>query len=307
MSAPASSRWPARAPSGRVSYVNGRYVPHGEAAVHVEDRGLQLGDSIYEVFAILKGRVHDEEEHLDRLERSVREIQMPMPMGRAALKVAMREMVRRNRVRDGFLYLQVSRGMFKRDHPIPQEFQRPTLVLTARPYDVEAAARRQSRGIAVITQPDIRWGRRDIKTTQLLANLLAKTQARRAGAYEAWLVDEAGFVTEGASTNAWIVDKDGHLLTRGLSYAILPGVTRRVILEAAAEAQIPVVERQFTPNDVKAAREAFISSASGAAVPVVSIDGARIGEGTPGPLTRRIGALYAHRSDLRVAAADRPG
>jgi D-alanine transaminase len=299
--------WPTRAPSGRVSYVNGHYIRHGEAAVHIEDRGFQLGDSIYEVFAILKGRIHDEDEHLDRLERSVREIQMAMPMGRAALKVAMREMVRRNRVRDGFLYLQVSRGMFKRDHPIPKEGQRPTLVLTARPYDVEAAARRQAGGIAVITQPDIRWGRRDIKTTQLLANLLAKTEARRSGAYEAWLVDEAGFVTEGASTNAWIVDKDGRLITRGLSHAILPGVTRRVILEAAAEAQLPVLERQFTPDDVKAAREAFISSASGAAVPVVAIDGVQIGGGKPGPLTRRIGELYAHRSNLRAAAADRPG
>jgi len=307
MSVPSPNRWPHRAPPGRTAYVNGRYVRHGEAGVHVEDRGLQLGDSIYEVFAILNGRIHDEEEHLDRMERSLREIQMAMPMGRAALKITMRELVRRNRVRDGFLYLQVSRGMFKRDHPIPSESQRPTLILTARPFDVEGAARRQSDGIAVVTQNDIRWGRRDIKTTQLLPNLLAKTEARRAGGYEAWLVDNAGFVTEGASTNAWIVDKDGHLITRELSNAILPGVTRRVIMEAAAEAQLPVLERQFTPDDVKAAREAFISSASGAAVPVVAIDGVPIGEGRPGPLTKRIGELYRHISDLRAAAADRPG
>ncbi len=307
MSVQSSSRWPHRAPPGRTAYVNGRYVRHGEAGVHVEDRGLQLGDSIYEVFAILQGRIHDEEEHLDRLERSLREIQMAMPTGRAALKIVMRELVRRNRVRDGFLYLQVSRGMFKRDHPIPNESQRPTLILTARPYDVDAAARRQSDGIAVVTQKDIRWGRRDIKTTQLLPNLLAKTEARRAGGYEAWLVDDAGFVTEGASTNAWIVDKDGRLITRELSHAILPGVTRRVILEVAAEAQLPVLECEFTPDDVKAAREAFISSASGAAVPVVSIDGVAIGDGRPGPLTKRIGELYRHRSDQRAAAADRPG
>jgi D-alanine transaminase len=300
--------WPARAPSGRISYVNGRYAQHHEAGVHVEDRGLQLGDSVYEVFAILNGRIRDEEEHLDRLERSVREIRMAMPMARAPLKVAMREMVRRNRVRDGFLYLQVSRGMFKRDHPIPKDGQRPTLVLTARPFDAAAAARRQADGIAVVTRPDIRWGRRDIKTTQLLPNLLAKTEAREVGGYEAWLVDPDGYVTEGASTNAWIVDREGRLMTRALSHAILPGVTRRVIMEAAAEAQLPVLERQFTPEDVKAAREAFISSASGAAVPVVAIDGVRIGDGKPGPLTRRIAELYAHLSGLRAAAAaDRPG
>jgi D-alanine transaminase len=300
-------RWPTRAPSGRISYVNGRYIPHREAGVHVEDRGLQLGDSVYEVFALLNGRIRDEEEHLDRLERSVREIRMAMPMARAPLKVAMREVVRRNRVRDGFLYLQVSRGMFKRDHPIPKDSQRPTLVLTARPFDAEGAARRQAEGIAVVTRPDIRWGRRDIKTTQLLPNLLAKTEAREAGGYEAWLVDADGHVTEGASTNAWIVDRDGRLITRALSHAILPGVTRRVIMEAAAEAQLPVIERQFTPDEVKSAREAFISSASGAAVPVVSIDGVAIGDGKPGVLTRRIGELYAHVSGLRAAAADRPG
>ena len=296
-------RWPIRAPSGRVAYVNGRYLPHGEASVHIEDRGLQLGDAIYEVFAILGGRIADEGEHLDRLERSVGEIEMAMPMGRAALKLVMREMVRRNRVRDGFLYLQATRGAVKRDHPIPKDPPRPTLILTARPYDVEAAARRQAEGIAVVTRPDERWGRCDIKTTQLLANLLAKTEARRAGAYEAWLVDADGFVTEGASTTAWIVDGEGRLITRGLSHSILPGVTRRVILEAAAEAQLPVIERLFTPKEVKSAREAFISSASGAAVPVVSIDGAQIGDGRPGALTRRIGELYARRSGMPGSAS----
>jgi D-alanine transaminase len=228
---------------------------------------------------------------------------MAMPMGRAALKLVMRELVRRNRVRDGFLYLQVSRGAVKRDHPIPAMQPRPTLILTARPYDVAGAAKRASEGIAVATRPDERWGRCDIKTTQLLANLLAKTEARRAGGYEAWLIDSDGFVTEGASTTAWIVDAQGRVLTRELSHAILPGVTRRVILEAAAEAQIPVLEQAFTPADVRQAREAFISSASGAAVPVVAIDGARIGDGKPGPLTRRIAELYAAKS---MARADTP-
>ncbi len=302
-----SHGWPARAPSGRIAYVDGRYLPHGEAGVHVEDRGLQLGDAIYEVFAVLGGRIADEDEHLDRLERSLGEIALAPPMGRAALKLVLREMVRRNRVRNGFLYLQVTRGAVKRDHPIPALSPRPTLILTLRPFDVEAAARRQAEGIAVLTRPDERWGRCDIKTTQLLANLLAKTEARRAGAYEAWLVDDNGFVTEGASTTAWIVDRDGRLTTRDLSHAVLPGVTRRVILEAAAEAQLPVVTRLFTPDEAKTAKEAFISSASGAAVPVVMIDGVRIGNGTPGPLTRRIGELYAHKSGMRAAAAEHHG
>jgi D-alanine transaminase len=297
-----SHRWTTRQPAGRFAYVNGRYVPHGAAGVHIEDRGLQLGDSIYEVFAVRNGHLRDEEGHLDRLERSVGEIQIAVPMGRAALKLVMRELVRRNHIREGLLYLQVSRGAVKRDHPIPAVVPRPTLILTARPYDFTGAEKRASGGVAVITQPDLRWGRCDIKTTQLLANLLAKTEARKAGAYEAWLVDRDGNVTEGASTNAWIVDKDGHIVTRALSNAILPGVTRRVIMEAAAEAQMPVVERAFTPDEVKSAREAFISSAANAATSITSIDGVQIGDGKPGPLSRRIAELYVTLSARRAGA-----
>jgi D-alanine transaminase len=282
--------------------VNGRYIAHGEAGVHIEDRGLQLGDSIYEVFAVRDGHLRDEEGHLDRLERSVGELRIAMPMGRAALRLVMRDLVRRNRVRDGLLYLQVSRGAVKRDHPIPAVVPRPTLILTARPYDFAGAEKRASGGVAVITQPDLRWERCDIKTTQLLANLLAKTEARKAGAYEAWLVDRDGNVTEGASTTAWIVDKDGHIVTRALSNAILPGVTRRVIMEAAAEAQMPIIERAFTPDEVKSAREAFISSAANAATPITSIDAARIGDGKPGPLSRRIAELYVTLSARRAEA-----
>jgi len=292
--------WDTRQPAGRFAYVNGRYVQHGEAGVHIEDRGLQLGDSIYEVFAVRDGRLRDEEGHLDRLERSVGEIQIAMPMGRGALKLVMRELVRRNHIREGLLYLQVSRGAVKRDHPIPAVVPRPTLILTARPYDFIGAEARAANGVAVVTQPDLRWGRCDIKSTQLLANLLAKTEARKAGAYEAWLVDGEGNVTEGASTTAWIVDKDGHIVTRALSNAILPGVTRRVIMEAAAEAQMPVVERSFTPAEVRSAQEAFISSAGNAATPITSIDGAKIGDGKVGPLSRRIAELYVRMSAQRA-------
>ncbi len=296
-----AEHWNARAPSGRFAYVNGRYVPHAQAGVHIEDRGLQLGDSIYEVFAVRQGRLRDEEPHLDRLERSMRELSIAMPMGREALKLVMRELIRRNRIRDGLLYMQVSRGAVKRDHPIPDAPPRPTLILTARPFDFEGKERQQADGVAVVTQPDLRWGRCDIKTTQLLANSLAKTQARRAGAYEAWLVDRDGFVTEGASTNAWIVDKDGRVVTRALSNAILPGVTRRVIMEAAAEAQLQIVERAFTPQEAKEAREAFLSSAANAATPITVIDGVPVGDGKPGPLSRRIAELYLTLSEHRAA------
>lgn len=295
-----STGWNGRAPAGRVAYVDGRYVPHGRAAVHIEDRGLQLGDFVYEVCAVVDGILMDEEEHLDRLARSVGEIEMAMPMPRHALKLVMRELVRRNGVRDGLLYLQVTRGAVRRDHSIPDKGPRPSLILTARSWDAAAAGKRRDAGVAVITKPDERWGRCDIKTTQLLANALAKTAARRAGAYEAWLVDHDGFVTEGSSTTAWIVDAAGQLTTGDLTNAILPGVTRRVIMEAAAASQLPIAEARFTVDDALAAREAFISSATGV-VPVVAIDGHRIGEGKPGPLTRRVQELYAHTSARRAA------
>jgi D-alanine transaminase len=287
--------WASRAPAGRIAYVDGRYLAHNRAAVHVEDRGLQFGDAVYEVCGIVGGRLMDEEEHLDRLVRSLGEIKMAMPLERRALRLVMRELVRRNRVDAGLLYLQVTRGAARRDHPIPTHPLRPTLIMTARALDHAALERRRDEGIKVITLPDERWARCDIKTTQLLSNLLAKTAARRAGAYEAWLVDEEGFVTEGTSTNAWIVTSTGRLTTRQLTHAILPGVTRRVILEAAAEAQLTISEQQFTPAEASKAREAFISSATGV-IPVTVIDGKAIGDGSPGPVTRRVQQLYTHRS-----------
>ena len=291
-----NSHWNERRPAGRIAYVDGRYVRHGQAGVHIEDRGLQLGDSVYEVCRIANGRLIDRDEHLDRLERSLGEFEMAMPMGRGALKAVMAEIARRNGMRDGLLYLQVTRGAVRRDHPIPRPAPRPTLILTVHPVDPAAIARRHAEGVAVMTCPDERWGRCDIKTTQLLANLLAKTAARRAGAFEAWLVDRDGFVTEGAATNAWIVDREGYIVTRDLSRAILPGVTRRVILEAAAETKLPIVERRFSPEEAAGAREAFFTSASAGPVPVVAIDGRPVGDGKPGPLVRQLAELYArHR------------
>jgi D-alanine transaminase len=290
-----------RAPAGRVAYVNGRYLPFGQACVHIEDRALQLGDGIYEVANVLGGQPTDEDAHLDRLERSLRELGMPMPMARAALKLVMREMIARNKIANGFLYIQVTRGAAKRDHVPPNDPPRPTVIVTMRAQDMAALGERLEKGIAVSTQADIRWGRCDIKTVQLLPNLLAKQAARKTGAFEAWLVDKDGFVTEGASTTAWIVDGEGHVITRDLSNAILPGVTRRIMLEAMAGAGGKVVERKFTVAEARAAKEAFLSSATGAAVPVVAIDGQKIGDGAPGPLTRRIRELYAARSATLAA------
>ncbi len=287
-----------RQPPGRIAYVNGRYLPHGQAGVHIEDRGLQLGDAIYEVANVLNGKPVDEEPHLDRLERSLKEIGMEAPMGRAALKLVMREMIVRNRIRNGLLYLQVTRGAAKRDHLPPKDPPRPSLIMTIRPHDSAAMAARRENGIAVAGEPDQRWARCDIKTVQLLPNLLARQAAKAKGAGEAWLVDRDGFVTEAAAANAWIVDEKGELITRDLSRAILPGVTRAIILEAARDAGLTVRERKFTIAEAKKAREAFQSSASGAAVPVVHIDDAPVADGKPGPLTRHIRELYARKAGI---------
>jgi len=280
------------APTGRIAYVDGRYIPHASASVHVEDRGLQFADSVYEVCAVNDGLLMDEQGHLDRLERSLRELAMDMPMQRGALKAVLRETLRRNRLKDGLLYLQVTRGAYRRDHLIPQR-ARSSLIVTARNLDPAGYDRRREEGIAVATFPDIRWGRCDIKTTGLLPNVLAKTKARQAGAYEAWLVDPKGFITEGASTNAWIVTGENVLVTRELTANILGGVTRAGVMAALSRAGINAVEeRAFTLAEAYAAREAFITSASGGVIPVVRIDSRSVGEGKPGALTLRVHSLY---------------
>ncbi len=290
-----------RAPSGRIAYVDGRYLPHPAAAVHIEDRGLQFGDSIYEVFAVIDGKLLDEEPHLERLARSLREIGMGLPMAPPALKSVMREVVRRNRLAYGLLYVQVTRGSHARDHVMPNAV-RPTVIMTARRLDRDAIETRRARGVAVVTRPDLRWGRCDIKTTALLPNVMAKTDARRAGAYEVWLVDREGRITEGASTNAWIV-AGGVVTTRSLDNAILAGVTRRTLLRAAERAGLTIAERAFSTGEAQKAEEAFITSATGGVIPVVEIDGAKLGSGKPGPLTLRMHALYR---DLAAAEAGIP-
>jgi D-alanine transaminase len=288
---------------GRIAYVNGRYLRHDLAAVHVEDRGLQFADSIYEVFGVFGGQIFDEEEHLDRLERSLCEIALPAPLARAPLKLVLREIARRNRVANGLIYLQITRGASRRDHAIPQSGQHPTLILTTRSIDAASFEQRRQTGILVVTRRDERWGRCDIKSTGLLPNVLAKTAAREAGAYEAWLVDGEGRVTEGSSTTAWIVDREGRLVTRDLDNAVLPGVTRRVLADVAESAQIPILERRFTVAEALGAREAFITAATIGALPVVAIDGNPVADGKPGPIARRLQDLYRHAAGMKAGGA----
>ena len=276
----------------RVAYVNGRFVPHAEACVHIEDRGYQLADGVYEVWAVFGGRLADAEGHFARLERSLGELRIGMPMTRAALTLVLREAVRRNKVTTGLVYLQVTRGVAPRDHAFPTRAVRPSVVITARPVDWPAAEAKAAKGVGVITLPESRWARCDIKTIGLTANVLAKQAAREEGAAEAWFVDELGLVTEGASSNAWIVDQEGILRTRDLNANILRGITRRSLLELIERGGMAVSEQPFSPDDVRRAREAFITGAGTILLPVVSIDGSPIGDGRPGPVAKRLRALY---------------
>ena len=281
---------------GRIAYVNGRFVPHGQAMVHIEDRGYQLADAVYEVWSLFGGRLADAEGHFARLERSLEELSIPVPMSRRALTLVLREAVRKNRVREGLVYLQVSRGVAPRDHAFPAGDARLALVITVKAVDRAAADAKAARGVSVVTVPENRWGRCDIKTTNLLPNVLARQAAKEKGAAEAWFVDELGFVTEGAASNAWIVDRDGRLRTRDTNANILRGITRRALMEVIADEGLEVDERPFTPAEASAAREAFITGAGSLVLPVVAIDGAPIGNGAPGPLAMRLRSLYIERA-----------
>jgi len=275
----------------RIAYVNGQYVPHNQAAVHIEDRGYQFADGVYEVFAVISGKLIDSDFHFERLERSLLEIRMETPRTRRSLGLVMAEVLRRNRVRNGIVYLQITRGVAPRDHGFPAEAL-PSIVMTARTITLPPASRKFDDGIAVITVPDIRWRRCDIKSVALLPNVLAKQAARDAGAYEAWLVDDQGLVTEGSSTNAWIVDADGNLVTRQTDTGILAGITRRTLLELAVKAGVRVIERPFTVEEARDAREAFISSSSSFVLPVVQIDGKPVGNGRPGSISVHLDTMY---------------
>lgn len=285
----------------RWAYVNHRFVRHGEAAIHIEDRGYQLADGIYEVWAVMGGKLIDVEGHFERLARSLAELRIPQPMDRKPLELVLREAVRRNRVTYGLVYLQVTRGVARRDHAFPDPAPIPAIVITAKSLDRAAAEAKAAKGITVITTPENRWGRCDIKTVGLLPNALAKQAAKEQGAGEAWFVDPDGLVTEGASSNAWIVDKDGVLRTRDTTANILRGVTRKTVMGLLGEVNIRLDERAFTPEEAREAREAFITGAGALIMPVVGIDGAPIGDGRPGPVAKRLRALYIENAQASIS------
>jgi D-alanine transaminase len=260
--------------------------------VHVEDRGYQFADGVYEVCEIWEGHIVDETRHLDRLERSLRELRIGMPLTRAALRVVLREVVRRNRVQDGIVYMQVTRGVARRDHAFPAPDTPPALVVTAKAVARNKGDGLAEEGVSVITLPDNRWERVDIKTVGLLPNAIAKQKAKEAGAREAWFVDRDGYVTEGASTTAWIVTRDGVLVTRPNGPDILPGVTRMTVTDLAKREGISIEERKFTVDEAKSAREAFMTAASTIVMPIVMIDDTPVANGVPGSIAARLRAAF---------------
>ena len=279
----------------RIAYVNGRYLPHAQAAVHVEDRGYQFADGIYEVVYLACGRLIDRDLHLDRLDRSLREMRIRPPISRAAMLAVVDELVVRNRRRSGLVYIQVTRGVARREHAFPPPQTRPSLVVTLRrapdpPTDVDHWT------ATAIVLPDQRWARCDIKSVALLPNVLARQEARLRGATEAILVDAHGQVTEGASTSVWIVHADGRLLTRPLSHAILPGCTRAALIAQLAGAGVAFEERAFSADELRRAREVFLTSASSFVRPVVAVDGEKVGDGRPGVVARTLFSTMAEHS-----------
>ncbi|WP_422366798.1 D-amino-acid transaminase [Pelagibius sp.] len=274
----------------RQAYVNGRYRPHGDAAVHIEDRGYQFADGVYEVVPVYNGILVDEDLHLDRLDRSLRELRIEAPMSRASMKLVARELMRRNRLSNGFLYMQVTRGVAPRDHKFPKNAT-PSLVMTTRQMKPHSAAM-LNNGLKVITVPDERWARCDIKSVSLLPNILGKQAAVDAGADDAWQVDGEGQVTEGTSNNAWIVTEGNQVVTRNANNAILNGITRITLLELIKAEGYELVERSFSVEEAKAAREAFLTSSTSFVLPITQIDDQPVGNGHPGILTGKLRQHY---------------
>jgi len=282
----------------RIAYVNGRYLPLAHASVNIEDRGYQFSDGVYEVCEVRGARLVDERRHIERLQRSLSELRIAMPMAPESLGVIMREVVRRNRVHWGIVYLQITRGVARRDHAFPPPGTRPAIVVTARNMDFANAEKLAAEGVAVISVPENRWDRVDIKSVSLLPNVLAKQTAREQGAREAWFVDKQGFVTEGSSSNAWIVTRNGTVVTRQVDTAILKGVTRTVVLDIIAAQGLKLDVRPFTMDEAKEAREAFITSASQTVMPVVKIDGRPVGNGAPGLIASALRRDFYRHAEL---------
>lgn len=282
----------------RIAYVNGQYVPLRDAQVNIEDRGYQFSDGVYEVCEIRACKIVDFPRHIGRLKRSLGELRIAMPMAEQGLLIVMREVIRRNRVRHGIVYLQVTRGVARRDHAFPTHAVKPSLVMTARSINPQKGIDNAARGIKVITVPENRWPRVDIKSVSLLPNVLAKQAAREQGASEAWYVDRDGFVTEGSSSNAWIVTKEGRVVTRSADQGILAGITRAVLMRVMESLQLRLEERPFTAAEATSAAEAFVTAATQIVMPVVTIDGQQIGNGAPGPIALRLRDQFHHFAHL---------
>lgn len=282
----------------RIAYVNGQYLLHQHASVHIEDRGYQFADGVYEVCEVLGGRLIDEKRHMERLSRSLRELRISHPMTNRALGVVLREVVARNKVRNGFVYLQVTRGVAPRNHYFPPDHTAPGIVVTARNASIAKSSALAEQGVAIISMPDNRWDRVDIKSVSLLPNVLAKQSARERGAFEAWFVDDEGYVTEGSSTNAWIVTKDGTIVTRPAEEGILKGITRAIVLELAEREGMQFEERSFTIEEAQQAREAFITAATTLVMPVVSVDDVTVANGTPGHIATTLRSLFHSQAEI---------
>jgi D-alanine transaminase len=276
----------------RIAYVNGRYLPYASAGVSIDDRGHQFGDGVYEVCEIRDGALIDEAKHLARLERSLDALRIRAPVSAPALALILRQIVEKNRVRDGMVYVQITRGVARRDHSFPAALIEPSLVVTAKSIDRRLGEARARQGVRVVALPDERWARPEIKTLQLLPNVLARQKAREQGAYEAWLIDGFGNVTEGAATNAWILTSAGVLTTRQADQAILRGVTRTTLLALLAAEGLDFQERSFSLEEAYRAREAFLTSATNIVMPVVAIDDRIIGDGRPGPIALSLRAKF---------------
>jgi D-alanine transaminase len=283
----------------KIAYVNGRYVLHRDAMVHIDDRGYQFADGVYEVCEVFRGGLIDEKRHFERLAYSLAELQIAAPIRAEALGVVVREVMTRNRVENGYIYVQVTRGVAPRDHVFPPISVRPSLVVTARQVDPEKSAITARKGIGVVTTPDLRWKRVDIKSIALLPNVLARQFAREHDAYEAWLVDPDGMVTEGAASNAWIVNASGTVVTRQIDHCILRGITRTRLIEIIAAEGLKLEERRFNLEEAFSAREAFVTGATTLVMPVVRIDGRPIGTGAPGPVAPKLRAAF-HNAAVRT-------
>lgn len=282
----------------RIAYVNGRYVPHRDAAVHIEDRGYQFSDGVYEVCEVRDGRLVDERRHMERLARSLSELRIPAPMTPKALSAVLHETVWRNRVKNGIVYLQVTRGVARRDHAFPPEGTAPSIVVTARTIERWKGEQEAVNGVTVVTYPENRWTRPDIKSVSLLGNVLAKQFAKEKGAREAWYVDRDGFVTEGSSSNAWIITKDGKVMTHGVNNGILRGITRTVVLDVIKAHNLTLDEHPFTVEQAYNAKEAFVTAASQIVLPVIRIDGREVGDGKPGPIATALRADFHRHAEF---------